>query len=135
MSTLSVATIKSLTTAAPVFQNSSGTEKGQLAKFWVTFQGNSGGTNKTIDDDFNVSTVVDNGTGDFTINFTNSFSNDDYCVLGGHVSFSNGRNGFRVRPDGGITTNQTTSSVRIQCTQDGGMTDSLRIYVAGFGDS
>ena len=104
------------------------------AKFWVTFDGDSSGTNKTIYDSFNVSTVADNGTGDFTINFTSNLSNNNYCVIGGHVGFSNGRNSFRVRPDGGITTNQLTSSVRIQCTQDGGMTDASRIYVAGFGD-
>ena len=39
MSTLSVATIKSASSAPPVFQNSSGTEKGQLTKAWCLFQG------------------------------------------------------------------------------------------------
>ena len=39
MSTLSVGTIKSATSAPPVFQNSSGTEKGQLAKMWINFDG------------------------------------------------------------------------------------------------
>ena len=104
------------------------------AKFWVTFEGDSSGTNKTINDSFNVSTVADNGTGDFTINFTNNLSNNNYCVLGGHVIFSNGKNAFRVRPDGGITTNQLVSSVRIQVTADGSVSDATRIYVAGFGD-
>lgn len=104
------------------------------AKFWVTFEGDSSGTNKTINDSFNVSTVADNGTGDFTINFTNNLSNNNYCVLGGHVIFSNGKNAFRVRPDGGIATNQLVSSVRIQVTADGSVSDASRIYVAGFGD-
>ena len=104
------------------------------AKFWVTFEGDSSGTNKTINDSFNVSTVADNGTGDFTINFTNNLSNNNYCVLGGHVIFSNGKNAFRVRPDGGIATNQLVSSVRIQVTADGSVSDATRIYVAGFGD-
>ena len=104
------------------------------AKFWVTFEGDSSGTNKTINDSFNVSTVTDNGTGDFTINFTNNFSNNNYCVVGGHVGFSNGRNAFRVRPDGGMATNQLVSSVRIQVTADGSTFDPFRIYVAGFGD-
>ena len=104
------------------------------AKFWVTFEGDSSGTNKTINDSFNVTTVTDNGTVHFTINFTNNFLNDDYCVIGGHVSWSNGRNSLRVRPDGGITTNQLISSVRIQCSHDGSVTDASRIYVAGFGD-
>ena len=104
------------------------------AKFWVTFEGDSSGTNKTINDSFNVSTVNDNGTGDYTINFTNNLSNNNYCVLGGHVIFSNGKNAFRVRPDGGIATNQLVSSVRIQVTADGSVSDATRIYVAGFGD-
>ena len=104
------------------------------AKFWVTFEGDSSGTNKTINDSFNVSTITDNGTGDYTINFTNNLSNNNYCVLGGHVIFSNGKNAFRVRPDGGIATNQLVSSVRIQVTADGSVSDATRIYVAGFGD-
>ena len=104
------------------------------AKFWVTFEGDSSGTNKTINDSFYVSSVADNGTGDFTINFTNNLSNNNYCVLGGHVIFSNGKNAFRVRPDGGIATNQLVSSVRIQVTADGSVSDATRIYVAGFGD-
>ena len=104
------------------------------AKFWVTFEGDSSGTNKTINNSFNVSTIADNGTGDFTINFTNNLSNNNYCVLGGHVIFSNGKNAFRVRPDGGIATNQLVSSVRIQVTADGSVSDASRIYVAGFGD-
>ena len=61
-------------------------------------------------------------------------SNNNYCVLGGHVIFSNGKNAFRVRPDGGIATNQLVSSVRIQVTADGSVSDASRIYVAGFGD-
>ena len=104
------------------------------AKFWVTFEGDSSGTNKTINNSFNVSTIAHNGTGDFTINFTNNLSNNNYCVLGGHVIFSNGKNAFRVRPDGGIATNQLVSSVRIQVTADGSVSDATRIYVAGFGD-
>ena len=69
MSTLSVATIKSPTSAAPVFQNSSGTQKGMLVGAWVSFDGSSGGTNKTIYDSYNVSSVADNGSGRFTVHF------------------------------------------------------------------
>ena len=134
MSTLVTGTVQSPSATAPLFKNSSGIEKGQLVKFWITFEGDSSGTNKTINDSFNVTTVTDNGTGDFTINFTNNFSNDDYCVIGGHVVWSNGRNSLRIRPDGGITTNQLSSSVRIQCSADGSVVDATRIYVAGFGN-
>ena len=37
MSTLAVGTIKSVSSAAPVFQNTSGTEKGQLIKAWLNY--------------------------------------------------------------------------------------------------
>ena len=79
MSTLSVGTIKSISSSAPVFQNSSGTEKGQLAKVWINFKGS--GT-VSIRDSFNVSSLVDNGTGDYTVNFTNAMSNANYCSTG-----------------------------------------------------
>ena len=57
MSTLVVATVKSASSAAPVFQNSSGVEKGQLVKAWVNF--NAQGT-AAIRDSFNVSSLTDN---------------------------------------------------------------------------
>ena len=82
MSTLSVATIKSLTTNAPVFQNSSGTEKGQLCKAWVSFQGNASGSTKPINADFNVSTVDDIAVGRYAINFTNAMADSNYCFAG-----------------------------------------------------
>ena len=79
MSTLQVGTIKSASSAAPVFQNSSGTEKGQLAKAWINFKGN--GT-VGIRDSFNVSSLTDNGTGDYTVSFTNNLGNTNYCATG-----------------------------------------------------
>lgn len=79
MSTLSVATIKSGNSGAPVFKNSSGTEKGQLVKAWVRFNGT--GT-VGIDDDFNVSSITDLGAGEYNIEFSNSMSNANYCAVG-----------------------------------------------------
>tara|TARA_R100001163_G_scaffold63992_1_gene57133 strand:+ start:606 stop:989 length:384 start_codon:yes stop_codon:yes gene_type:complete len=78
MSTLQVGTIKSASSAAPVFQNSSGTEKGQIIKAWCRWR-TSGGA--AIEDSFNVSSVSDNGTGFSFVNFTNSFSNANYAVV------------------------------------------------------
>ena len=56
MSTLAVGTIKSISSAAPVFQNTSGTEKGQLCKAWVNFNGSG---SVSIRDHFNVSSITD----------------------------------------------------------------------------
>ena len=77
MSTLSVATVKSLSSSPPVFQNSSGTEKGQLCKVWINFNGS--GT-VSIVGSFNVSSLADRGTGQYTINFSNAMANDNYCA-------------------------------------------------------
>jgi len=89
MSTLSVATVKSLSSAAPVFQNSSGTEKGQLAKAWIRFNGT--GT-IAITDSFNISSITDKGTGNYGINYTNAMSNANYSIGGfSHRNGSGGR--------------------------------------------
>ena len=77
MSTLSVGTIKSASSAAPVFQNSSGTEKGQLVKAWINFDGT--GT-VSIRDSYNISSLTDISTGIYQISYTNAFSNNDYAV-------------------------------------------------------
>ena len=45
---------------------------------WVNFNG----TNVSLSGAGNVSSVTDNGTGDFTINFTTDLVDDNYCVTG-----------------------------------------------------
>lgn len=76
MSTLTVATIKSNSTSPPAIQNSSGTEIGTLCRAWVNFNGT--GT-VAIRASFNVSSITDNGTGDYTVNFTNAMPDANYC--------------------------------------------------------
>tara|TARA_R100000353_G_C6429473_1_gene175483 strand:+ start:58 stop:444 length:387 start_codon:yes stop_codon:yes gene_type:complete len=77
MSTLSVGTIKSASSAAPVFQNSSGTQVGTLCRAWVSFDGFT----QSKRDDFNVSTITDVATGRYRINFTNALPNANYCAV------------------------------------------------------
>ena len=48
------------------------------AKAWVNFQGTS---TVTIRDDFNVSSVTDHGTGDYTVNFSNSIGNSNHATF------------------------------------------------------
>lgn len=45
---------------------------------WVNFNGT--GT-VAIRASFNVSSITDNGTGDYTVNFTNALSDEDYSAL------------------------------------------------------
>jgi hypothetical protein len=49
------------------------------AKAWVNFNGTS---TIVVRDALNVSGLVDNTTGDYTVNFTSSMSNNDYSVSG-----------------------------------------------------
>tara|TARA_R100000388_G_scaffold14927_1_gene11987 strand:- start:57 stop:446 length:390 start_codon:yes stop_codon:yes gene_type:complete len=50
------------------------------SKAWANFDGDASGI--PIRDSFNVSGNTDNGTGDYTITFTNSMANVGYCIAG-----------------------------------------------------
>lgn len=52
------------------------TEQGQLCKAWVNFNGT--GT-VAIRASFNVSSITDNGVGDYTVNFTTAMVDANYC--------------------------------------------------------
>jgi len=55
------------------------TEQGQLCKAWVNFNGT--GT-VAIRASYNVSSITDNGTGDYTVNFTNAMPDANYSAVG-----------------------------------------------------
>lgn len=79
MSTLSVATLKSKAALTPpLVQDSAGVEIGQFARAWVNFNGS--GT-VAIRAAFNVSSITDNGVGDYTVNFANAMPDANYAVL------------------------------------------------------
>jgi len=89
-----------------------------LLKCWVKFDGES---TVAINDSFNVTTLNDNGTGDYDIQITNPFANEHYAAVtdneshSGHLSMiygegaTNGRyatDQFRtyiVETSGGVT--------------------------------
>ena len=88
MSTLSVTTVSSCTTVksaststVPAFQNSAGTANGFLIRAWAKFNG-SGDVAATVVGG-NVSSAVDNGEADYTINFTVAFPDTNYCQMAG----------------------------------------------------
>lgn len=62
----------------PLFKDSAGTEYGQLCRAWVRFDGT--GT-PAIAGSFNVSSITDNGVGDYTVNFINAMPNTDYVPV------------------------------------------------------
>jgi len=128
MSTLAVGTIKSISSAAPVFQNTSGTEKGQLCKAWVNFNGT--GT-VAIRDSFNVGSITDNGTGDYTLNFTNNMSSANYVLC-----MSGSTNNSYTRAGTQAPASMTSSTARVFTANSGGSSaDREYCAVAIFGDN
>tara|TARA_R100000654_G_scaffold49838_1_gene75988 strand:- start:1334 stop:1666 length:333 start_codon:yes stop_codon:yes gene_type:complete len=49
---------------------------------WVNMNGT--GT-PAARDSYGLSSISDNGTGDYTFNFSTALANDDYCVLGSNI--------------------------------------------------
>lgn len=85
-----------------------------LNKVWFHFNGQD----NTYRDSFNISGVTDNGTGDFTHNFTNSMGNDDFALTESSSGTSiDGTNAYAMYYDGGEA---TTSSVTSHHRTDGG---------------
>ena len=76
--TVVVDTIKSSTTSAPTFQNTSGTEMGTLCRAWVSFIGSSA----SIRAGFNVSSITRSQAGTYLVNFTNSMPDANYAISG-----------------------------------------------------
>jgi hypothetical protein len=84
-----------------------------IAKAWVNFNGQ--GT-VAIRSSFNVSSITDNGTGDYTVNFTTAMPNANYAVAATstiQAGVSNAGCVVSTRNTSGTTPDQTTSGVRI----------------------
>ena len=105
------------------------------AKAWVNFKGD--GTT-AIRDSFNVTAITDNGTGDYYISFTNSFSDTNYCLVTGGYNSNNGDGGWNSvgsSSTANYPAGLATVSVRLNTYNSGGSPqDQQAIYVAVFGN-
>ncbi len=89
-----------------------------VSKAWVNFDGAS--SNIPINDSFNVSGNTDNGTGDYTITYSNAMANGSYSLAGvGQAGGGGSVMGLAVNSTGGLT----TASARI-FTKTGSPADS-----------
>ena len=89
-----------------------------LAKVWINFDGDA--SDIAIRDSFNVSGNTDNGTGDYTITFSNAMSNGNYSLAGvGEAGGGGSVMGLAVNSTDGLT----TASARI-FTKTGSPADS-----------
>ena len=107
-------------------QNAAGVEV-YTAKAWVNFNGT--GT-VAIRASGNVSSITDNGTGDYTVNFTTAMVDANYAVAGcsSRAVITN------AAPVFGLTgANPTASAVRVQtATTANAREDALFVNVAVF---
>lgn len=81
----------------------------QVAKAWVKFDGKTGST-ATINDSYGISSVVRNGTGDYTITFSTAFANTNYVM----VASCKGESSIGIYASQHLTVAPTTTTIRIQ---------------------
>jgi len=98
-SQLNVDTIADKAGSGPV-----GLTKQHAAKVWVNYNSST-----TIRDSFGISNLVDDGTGDYTANFSVTFANDDFAVTSGGANGSASATAYHL-----ATFDYTTTSVEMQ---------------------
>jgi len=113
-------TVRSSLSTPPTFQNTSGTEIGQLCRAWVNFNG----SNASIRSSFNVSSVTRSSTGAYTVNFTSAFADVNYSVAGS-VTASYGGSSMG-------TTGFATTYLQISSSYGSGAFDASVVCVACF---
>jgi hypothetical protein len=99
----------------------------RMAKAWVNFIGQ--GT-VAINSAYNVSSITDNGTGDYTLNFTVNMANVNYSMAG-----MAGANNTSLRSVGQAfsVTAPTVSAVRLQVAiVDASLADAQRVHAVIF---
>jgi len=98
----------------------------QLCKAWVNFDGT--GT-PSINESYNVTSITDNDTGDYTINFTSALNNANYAVAATVGSYTTSNSNRSV-----AVFSQTTAGVRISVqTTAGAGEDATIVNVIIFG--
>ena len=133
MSTVVVGTIQSNSTSPPTFNNTNGTEIGTLCRAFVNFNGTTV-TNPAsmtgVNGSFNVSSVLDNGTGDYTVNFTTAMADANYNFA--LSCQGSGASNNLIGIEQNIATNPTTSSIRVLVKQVATSIDRNYVCVAIF---
>ena len=108
--------------------NASGNAPIYACRAWVNFNGT--GT-VAIRGSGNVSSITDNGTGDYTVNFTTAMPDANYSVVTSYAADNTGASSLN---DGECSPfNYATSSVKVQTIKgDGVKIDSLFANIAIF---
>ena len=114
----------------PTIQDSAGTQSGTFCRAWVNFNGT--GT-VAIRASFNVTSITDNGTGDYTVNFTTAMPDANYAVKssGANSLPLSGSSGFN---NGTASAPTSASAARVVCFVNSttALTDLEAVEVAIF---
>lgn len=102
--------------------------KQSAAKAWINFDGT--GTIATRDS-YNISSLTDNATGDYTTAFTSNFSNDDFA-MSGTCAYASGN--FQPSVGTKIGTGKTTSEQIIWIVYNQSVIDSTWVELSWHGD-
>jgi hypothetical protein len=103
------------------------------AKAWVNFNGTTA-TPSTIRASYNVTSITKNGTGDYTVNFTNALADANYAVIASSSNDgSNNAVSINTQSTQGSISVPTTTSVRMQIAKAGvGYLDATYVNVSVF---
>jgi len=111
----------------------SGTAPLYMCRAWVNFNASSG--TPVIRASGNVTSITDNGTGDYTVNFTTAMPDANYATLFGGQQDDTSQAlfmGLRLTNDTGTGAVVTTTSVRLLSAQAGTATDIYWANIAIF---
>jgi hypothetical protein len=103
------------------------TEQGQLCKAWVNFNGTS---TVAIRASYNVSSITDNGTGDYTVNFTTALVDANYAI---HVNGAEGNSNYARNASVPYANVPTSSAFRFAMADaSNALIDTAYTYAAVF---
>lgn len=107
--------------------NASGSAPVYACRAWVNFNGT--GT-VAIRAAGNVTSITDNGVGDYTVNITTAIQDADYCVVTAQKVTNT--TGLAAEEAPAQPWSLATGSFRIFCNDDQVLTDSALVYAAVF---
>jgi len=127
--TVKIDTIKGKTTAGSVTvqgENTATTNLQQgLAKAWIKFSGSAA----SIHGSFNISSLTDNGTGDYSPNFTNNMNTSNNFAATAAGQDTNTRTNVHFSFEG-----QSASDINIEYYEGGSKADCVRVASIITGD-
>jgi len=113
----------------PTIQDSAGTTIGTFCRAWVNFNGT--GT-VAIRGSGNVTSITDNGVGDYRVNFTTAMPDVNYSNVFGDVSGSSQVHLMPYISSASYSTYKTTTSLRFTTYNNTTAEDTIELNLAVF---